>query len=148
MILSSKKPLLLVLPGNRLGHGDPVVKKAFTVGIAREYAWTRKSSNICVISWTSWLVVIQLSKKSCLFVLNIMFYRDLVVKEALTAGFLREQAWTRKYSTICVMSSTICDWSSNFLSIMVSSDLDVKHALTVGVARDQAWTRKSSTIPE
>ena len=53
-----------------------------------------------------------------------------VVKKALPVGVSREHAWTRK-------SSTICEWSGNFLNIMVSGDPVVIEALTVGVARKQ-----------
>ena len=59
--------------------------------------------------------------------MNIMVSGDPVFREALNVGVAREQAWTRK-------SSTICEWSGNFLNIMVSGDPDVKEALTVGVA--------------
>ena len=52
-----------------------------------------------------------------------------VFREALNFGVARKQAWTRK-------SSTICEWSGNFLNIMVSGDPVVKEALTVG---EQVW---------
>ena len=51
---------------------------------------------------------------------------DPVVKQALTVGFVRDQAWKMKSSTICECG--------NFLNIMVSGDPDVKKALTVGGA--------------
>ena len=35
---------------NNMINGDPVVKEALIVGVAREQAWTRKSSIIFVIS--------------------------------------------------------------------------------------------------
>ena len=47
---------------------------------------------------------------------------DPVVKEALTVGVVRDQAWTMK-------SSTICKCSGYFLVIMVSGDPVVKEAL-------------------
>ena len=66
---------------------------------------------------------------------------DLVVRKALNVGVAREHAWIRK-------SSTICEWSVNFLNIMVSGNPVVKEALTVAVARKQAQTWKSSTVCE
>ena len=52
---------------------------------------------------------------------------DPVVKEAITFGVAREQAWTS-------MSSTNCECSGNFFNIMVSSDPVVKESLIVGGA--------------
>ena len=77
--------------------GDPVVKEALTVGVARKQAFTRKFSTIfeCIGNFE-----------------NIMLNGDPVVKEALTVGFAR-QAWTRKYSTIFVMSWYVVTLVSN-----------------------------------
>ena len=72
----------------------------------------------------------------------------LLSKKPLMLALPENRLSTRKYSIICIMPSTICECSGNFLNIMVSGDLDVKQALTVGVAREQDWTRKSCSIPE
>ena len=64
---------------------------------------------------------------------------DLVVRKALKVGVARENAWIRK-------SSTICEWSGNFINIMVRGDPVVKESLTVAVARKQAQTWKFSTV--
>ena len=51
--------------------GDPVVKEAFTVAIAREQAWTSMSSTNCECSGNFF---------------NIMVSSDPVVKESLIVG--------------------------------------------------------------
>ena len=59
---------------------------------------------------------------------------DPVINESLTVSVAWEQARTRKSSTICARSSSICECSGNFLNIIVSGDPVVNEALTVSVA--------------
>ena len=73
-----------------------------------------------------------------------------VVTDPLTVGLAKKQAQTSK-------SSTVCEFSGNFLHILINFDTVIKEALLVlpanrirqgslvGVPREQNWTRKSST---
>ena len=54
-----------------------------------------------------------------------------VVKKVLPVGVAREQALTRKFSTIC-------ECSGIFLNMMINGDPVVKEALNAGIAREQA----------
>ena len=75
-------PAICECSGNFLNimvRGDPSVKEALNIGVAREQSLTRKFSTICELSGNF---------------LIIMINGDPVIKEALTVGVYREQAWT------------------------------------------------------